>query len=40
MKGVFVNWTRPYQERSRLRGHGLKIHRPQTSNEYTTTDEE
>lgn len=40
MKGVFVNWTRPYQERNRLRGHGLKIHRPQISNEYTTTDEE
>ena len=40
MKGVFVNWTKPYEERKRLRGHAFKIHREQLSEEYTTTDEE
>ena len=27
MKGVHVNWTRPFFERHRLRGHGFKIQR-------------
>ena len=40
MKGVFVNWTKPYQERTRLRGHAFKVHREQKSEEYITTDEE
>lgn len=40
MKGVFVNWTKPYQERSRLRGHAFKMQREQKSDDYTTTDEE
>ena len=40
MKGVFVNWTKPYQERSRLRGHAFKMQREQKSDNYTTTDEE
>jgi hypothetical protein len=40
MKGVFVNWTKPYQERKRLRGHAFKVYREQQSDEYTTTDEE
>ena len=40
MKGVFVNWTKPYQERARLRGHAFKMQREQKSEEYITTDEE
>jgi hypothetical protein len=40
MKGVFVNWTKPYQERTRLRGHAFKMQREQKSEEYITTDEE
>lgn len=40
MKGVFVNWTKPYVERKRLRGHAFKIYRDQESDEYTTTDQE
>lgn len=40
MKGVFVNWTKPYQERKRLRGHAFKVYRDQESDEYMTTDEE
>lgn len=40
MKGVFVNWTKPFIERKRLRGHAFKILRDMSSDEYTTTDEE
>lgn len=40
MKGVFVNWTRPYLERKRLRGHAFKIYRDSDSEEYTTPDHE
>jgi hypothetical protein len=40
MKGVFVNWTKPFTERKRLRGHGFKIHRDYESNEYTTPDQD
>jgi hypothetical protein len=40
MKGVFVNWTKPYVERKRLRGHAFKVYREMNSDVYTTTDEE
>ena len=40
MKGVFVNWTKPYIERKRLRGYAFKVYREQESDEYMTTDEE
>lgn len=40
MKGVFVNWTKPYTERNRLRGEAFKFQREQPSDDYTTTDEE
>lgn len=40
MKGVFVNWTKPFVERKRLRGHAFKMQRELFSDEYTTTDEE
>lgn len=40
MKGVFVNWTKPFLERKRLRGHAFKSQRELLSDEYTTTDEE
>ena len=40
MKGVFVNWTKPYVERKRLRGHAFKVYRDMKSDLYTTTDEE
>lgn len=40
MKGIFVNWTEPYRQRKRLRGHAFKVYREQESNDYTTTDQE
>lgn len=40
MKGVFVNWTKPYVERKRLRGHAFSVYRARESDEYTTTDQE
>jgi len=40
MKGVFVNWTKPYIERKRLRGHAFKVYRDMESDVYTTTDED
>jgi len=40
MKGVFVNWTKPFIERKRLRGHAFKMYREMFSDEYTTSDEE
>lgn len=40
MKGVFVNWTKPYSERKRLRGHAFKVYRDMESDSYTTTDQE
>lgn len=40
MKGVFVNWTKPFIERKRLRGHAFKMYREMLSDEYTTSDEE
>ena len=40
MKGVFVNWTKPYVERKRLRGHAFSVYRAQESDIYMTTDQE
>lgn len=40
MTGVFVNWTKPFVERKRLRGHAFKVYRDHESDEYTTTDQE
>lgn len=40
MTGVFVNWTKPFVERKRLRGHAFKVYRDQESDDYTTTDQE
>ena len=38
MKAVHVNWTKPYFERQRLRGHGFEIMKNSTSNTYELTD--
>ena len=40
MTGVFVNWTKPFVERKRLRGHAFKVYRDHESDVYTTTDQE
>ena len=40
MKGIFVNWTEPYKQRKRLRGHAFKVYREEISEEYKTTDQE
>lgn len=40
MKGIFVNWTEPFKERHRLRGHAFKVYRDNNFEEYTTTDQE
>lgn len=40
MKGVFVNWTKPYVERNRLRGHAFKVYKNRESDEYWTADHE
>ena len=40
MKGVFVNWTKPFVERKRLRGHAFKMYKDKGIDEYTTSDEE
>ena len=34
MKGIHVNWTKPYFERKRLRGHGFEIMKNSTSETY------
>ena len=38
MKGVHVNWTKPYFERRRLRGHGFEVMKNSTSDTYELTD--
>ena len=38
MKGIHVNWTKPYFERKRLRGHGFEIMKNSTSETYELTD--
>lgn len=40
MKGVFVNWTKPYVERKRLKGFRFDGLREMESVEYTTPDQE
>jgi hypothetical protein len=40
MKGVFVNWTKPYVERKRLRGQVFSVYRSRESDQYITTDQE
>jgi hypothetical protein len=40
MKGVFVNWTKPFVDKNKLQGHAFKIYKDTWKNEYTTTDEE
>lgn len=34
MRGIHVNWTKPFFERHRLRGHGFKIQRELKTNDY------
>lgn len=38
MKAVHVNWTKPYFERQRLRGHGFEVMRNSISKTYELTD--
>ena len=38
MKAIHVNWTKPYFERQRLRGHGFEVMKNSTSNTYDLTD--
>ena len=40
MKGVFVNWTKPFVDKNKLQGHASEIYKDTWKNEYTTTDEE
>lgn len=40
MKGVFVNWTKPYVERERLRGHAFKVYKNRNDDSYWTADHE
>ena len=40
MKGVFVNWTKPFVDKNKLQGHASKLYKDTWQNEYTTTDEE
>ena len=38
MKAIHVNWTKPYFERQRLRGHGFEVMKNSTSSTYELTD--
>ena len=38
MKAIHVNWTKPYFEKQRLRGHGFEVMKNSTSSTYELTD--
>ena len=38
MKGIFVNWTKPFEQRNRLRGHAFKVYKNTQSDQYYQSD--
>ena len=38
MKGIFVNWTKPFEQRNKLKGHAFKIYKNTNSDQYYQSD--